>query len=231
VNGASFQSGASPGSWITITGANLASTSRTWTAAEIVNGVLPTQLDGIAVTINGKPAFVYYISPGQLNVQAPSDTAAGPVLVTVKGPSGTSATATAQLQFTQPAFFLWDGRYPVATRTDFSYVGPRGLFSDATSTPAKPGDTVILWGTGFGPTSPGTPAGQVVSGAPAVGGVTVTIGGQPAQVYGAALAPGSAGLYQIAIQVPASVPDGDQPVIAQVSGASSPAGVFLTVLH
>jgi uncharacterized protein (TIGR03437 family) len=59
--------------------------------------------------------------------------------------------------------------------------------------------------------------------------VTVTIGNLPATVIGAALAPGSAGLYQIAVRVPASVADGDQPVVAQVSGIQSPANALLGI--
>ena len=70
----------------------------------------------------------------------------------------------------------------------------------------------------------------MVSGGPyVVNGVTVTVGGIGAQVYGVALASGMAGLYQVAIEVPASLPDGDYPVIAGVSGQQSPSTVILTV--
>jgi uncharacterized protein (TIGR03437 family) len=50
-------------------------------------------------------------------------------------------------------------------------------------------------------------------------------------VYGAALAPGFAGLYQVAIQVPASLPDGDWPIVATVGGVSSATGVLVSVQH
>ena len=59
--------------------------------------------------------------------------------------------------------------------------------------------------------------------------VTIKLGTADAQVFGAALSPGFAGLYQIAIQVPASLADGDYPIKATVSGASSPDGVILSV--
>ena len=58
---------------------------------------------------------------------------------------------------------------------------------------------------------------------------SVTVGGLPAQVVGAALSPGSAGLYQIVIVLPNAVADGDQAVVAQAGGVSSPAGVFITI--
>ncbi|HEX3879925.1 MAG TPA: hypothetical protein VHW24_23240, partial [Bryobacteraceae bacterium] len=95
----------------------------------------------------------------------------------------------------------------------------------------KPGDVIILWGTGFGPTNPAAPDGMQVpstatySTAP----VSVMIGGQAAIVYGAALAPGFAGLYQVAIQIPASLANGDYPVIATVGGQKSPSTTLITV--
>ena len=97
---------------------------------------------------------------------------------------------------------------------------------------AKPGDVVILWATGFGPTSPAAPIGVGVPGDKAYSTATlpaVLIGNAPAVVYGAALAPGSVGLYQIAIQVPPSLGDGDWPVQAMSGGVTSPAGAMLTV--
>jgi uncharacterized protein (TIGR03437 family) len=59
--------------------------------------------------------------------------------------------------------------------------------------------------------------------------VTVTVGDIPAQVYGAALAPGFAALYQVAIQIPTRSPDGDLPVVATINGAQSPVSTVITV--
>jgi uncharacterized protein (TIGR03437 family) len=230
VNGASYRPGIAAGSWITIQGANLSNTgARTWRADEIVNGALPTQLDGVSVTVNGKPAFVEYIGPTQINAQAPSDAGIGEasVVVTVNGVA--SDAAATQILSTSPAFFLWNGKYAVATRQDYSYIGPPSLFPGAT-TPAKPGDVVILWGTGFGPTVPAQPAGVQVSGAAYLANApAVNVGGFSAQVVGAALAPGAAGLYQIAIVLPDSLPDGDLEVVALADGEPSPSGVFITI--
>ena len=96
--------------------------------------------------------------------------------------------------------------------------------------PAKPGDTLILWGTGFGPTTPAAPVGQD----PVAGvlyytadTVTVTVGGINANVIYSVLS-GYAGLYQIAIQVP-SIPKGDQPIVATVGGVSSPSTTLITI--
>ena len=229
VSGASYQAGIAANSWITIYGTNLSPVTDIWTNA-VVNGNLPQSLDGVRVSVGGQPAYVEYISPGQINVLAPN-VAPGNVEVTVSGPNGTSTPAAAVAQAAQPAFFQW-GNYAVATRPDYSLAVKNGTFS-VTTVPAKPGDSIILWGTGFGPTNPAAPPGVVVPSSTSylTGTVTVTVGGVAASVYGsaAALTSGDAGLYQVAIQIPATLADGDYPVIATVAGAESPSTVLITV--
>jgi uncharacterized protein (TIGR03437 family) len=231
VNGASFQPGLTPNAWVTITGNNLASTTDTWDKA-IVNNQLPNTLDGVSVSIGGQPAYVYFISQKQINVVAPN-VAVGPVQVTVTNNGSSSAAVTANSAQYGPAFFLWASKYPVATRQDGSLAVKNGTFS-TTTVAAKPGDVLILWGTGFGLANPVAPVGvplpsdKLYSTASPV---SVTINGAQVQVFGAALAPGFAALYQVAIQVPSDTPDGDYPIVATVNGAQSPTGVVLTVQH
>jgi uncharacterized protein (TIGR03437 family) len=231
VNAAGFQPGLVANSWVTIQGTNLAPQTDDWSHS-IVNGALPISLDGVSVTMGGKPAYVYYISPGQLNVLAP-DIAGGPMTVTVTPPGGTSASFTTTTSLYGPAFFLWPGSQVVATRQDYSYAVKAGAFAGATTVAAKPGE-VILWGTGFGPTFPAAPVGASVPGSggySTTSAPTVTINSTPAIVYGAALAPGSAGLYQIAIQVPSTLADGNWPIRASIGGVTSPTGVVLSIAH
>ena len=230
VSGASFQPGIVPGSWVTIKGTNLSPvTSDTWDKA-IVNGNLPTTLDGVTVSMGSKDAFVYFISPGQINVQAP-DIGTGTVPVTVKTPGGTSLAVTANVVAQAPAFFQWPGSQAVATRnSDGSLAVKAGTFAGATTAAAKPGDVLILWGTGFGPTTPPVAAGIQVSADKLYSvAVTVKLGTVDAQVFGAALSPGYAGLYQIAIQVPANMADGDYALKATAGGVTSSDGVILSV--
>ncbi len=229
LNGASFQPGIAPNSWFTISGTNLAPKIDTW-ANEIVNGKLPTSLDGVSVTVGGDPAYVYYISPTQINAVAPN-LEAGAAQVIVTNSSGVSSPASTVVQTARPAFFQW-GNYAVATRQDYSLAVKNGTFPGTTTTPAKPGDVIILWGTGFGPTSPAAPEGAEVPSTTTYNSantVSVTLGGKTATVYGAALAPGYAGLYQVAIQIPAALSNGDYPVIATVSNAQSPSATLITV--
>jgi uncharacterized protein (TIGR03437 family) len=271
VNAASSDSTIAAGSWVTITGSNLATNSRSLGADEIVNGALPTQLDGVSVAIDGNPAYVSNISPTQITVQAPSDDSLGPVSVTVNNDSLTSDPFVAQLQPVSPAFYVWPGGYSVATKANCGPIGPAGLFAGVTgpptqaggvvtlwgmglgatdpsadctvvcpmglfdgvsAEPAAPGDVIVLWGTGFGPTSPPAPSGQEAPDGQIESVVNlpaVAIGGLPAQVVSATLTPGQAGLYQIAVQVPAGLADGDQPVTVQINGIQSSAVVLIRV--
>ena len=232
VNAASFQPGVVANSWVTIQGTNLAPQMDDWSNS-IVNGALPTSLDGVSVTIGGKAAYMYYLLPGQLNVLAP-DVPAGPVTVTVTTPGGTGASFATTASIYGPAFFSWPGSQVVATRQDYSYAVKAGTFAGATTLAAKPGEVIILWATGFGPTMPPAPVGfsvPVSGGYPTASAPTVTVNNTPAIVYGAALAPGSAGLYQIAIQVPNTLADGDWPIQASIGGALSPTGIVLSIAH
>ena len=229
VNAASLAAGVTANSWITILGTNLAPKTDDWSSA-VVNGQLPTSLDGVSVSVGGMPAYVYFISPGQINALAP-DVAPGPVTVTVTTPNGASAPVSATAGVYGPAFFPWPGNQAVATRPDYSFVAKPGTFPGAATTAAKPGEAIILWGTGFGPTTPAAKPGATTPGDRVYSTVTlpaVTLGSTPLQVLGAALTPGSAGLYQIAVQLP-MVTDGTYPIQASIGGVQSPASAMITI--
>src|SRR5580698_11401474 len=70
-----------PNTWLEVDGLNLskAGDSRSWLPSDFVNGQMPTILDGVSVTVNGKNAFVYYISPTQVNILTPPDAMQGTV--------------------------------------------------------------------------------------------------------------------------------------------------------
>ena len=229
VNGASFQAGIAPNSWVTIRGTNLSSQIDVWDKA-IVAGSLPTTLDNVIVTIGGRPVYVEYISATQINVLTPADLATGVLPVVVGTPVGASTAFSVLSSTYMPAFFSWPDNQPVATHSDFTWAAKAGTFTGASTIPAKPGEVIILWGTGLGPTSPTAPIGVQVSGGPysTISVPTITILASNATVYGAALAPGYAGLYQLAFQIPADFPDGDYPINGNVGGVPF-APVVITV--
>ena len=229
---ATSNAGVVAGSWVTIVGENFSTATRQWRSDDFVNGRLPTTLEGVSVTINGKPAAIAYVSPTQLNVQAPDDTATGNVAVMVKNAAGESTPRTVNLQAFSPALFAFSpqqSRYAASVAPDGSYLGPPALFGTALTTRrARPGETILLFGTGFGPTNPAVPAGQEFSGAARLANdVRITIGGMAADVSFAGLS--GVGLYQFNVVVPPAVPDGDQAVVATINGVQSPAGIFLAV--
>lgn len=115
-NGATWGAAITSGSWVAILGSGLAGTTRIWRDADIVNGALPTSLEGTQVKINGKAAFVYYASPTQVNVLAPDDDAVGAVPVEVVTDSGRAQASTVLVSFS-PGFFAYQqegGKYAIA---------------------------------------------------------------------------------------------------------------------
>jgi uncharacterized protein (TIGR03437 family) len=228
---ASFRTVISPGSWVAIFGSNLAPTTRTWRGDEIVNGKLPTSLDGVTVMIDNKPAAISFISPGQINVQVPDDNGAGSVPVAVTT-GGTTVSTSAILQPAAPGFFQYDPanrKYVAGQHADFSILAPAGLFQGATSSPAKPGEVVILYGTGFGAAGPDDRSGEVVTTPRSLDPtqLTVLIGGVQAQVQFAGVT--QAGVCQLNVKVPDGLPDGDATVVAQIGGQQTQDNAFIAV--
>ncbi|MGC9946019.1 MAG: TIGR03118 family protein [Bryobacteraceae bacterium] len=227
INGASFQPGIAPNTWVSIKGGNLSGTTRVWDSDDFVNGALPTDIDSVSVAVNGTYAYVEYVSPGQLNVLLPVGTAVGQATLQTYNFGLASAAVTVQVQAVAPAFFLQsDEKHIVATHPDGSLVGPTSTTTGAT--PAAPGETITLYGTGFGVTNPAAPEGKLITTTlPLVTLPTVTIGAIDSQVAFGGLI--SVGLDQINVTVPASAPSGDVPVVAMVGTTASPGGAVIAV--
>jgi uncharacterized protein (TIGR03437 family) len=222
-NSASGAAGVVADSFVSIYGSGFTTIPSDNWGNSVVNGQLPNQLDGVSVSIGGLPAYVSYISPTQINVQAP-DVPVGNTTVTVTSANVTSSPFSSTVQLIAPALFPWPNNQPVATHTDFSIAAANGTFSGQTTVPAKPGEIIILWGTGFGPTMPAVPAGQEPgnnAGANLTNPVSVTLDGTGIQVLSNVLS-GYAGEYQIAVQLPASTANGNHQLVVTSNGVSSP---------
>ncbi len=143
-----------PGSWIEIYGSNLAVDARSWGGTDFKGTAAPTSLDGTSVSVAGVPAYVDYISAGQVNAQVPSGIPAGTRQVTVTTASGSSAPYAIQVNNLQPgllALSVAGTQYVEATLTDGkTYIFPPASVSGLTSRQAKPGETISLYGIGFG---------------------------------------------------------------------------------
>jgi len=229
VNGASLLPGLSSGSWVTVKGSNLSVTTRTWGPADIVNGKLPTSLDGTGVTFNGQPGYVYYVSPTQINVVAPP-MAAGAVQVQVFSNWGMSQVVTVQAGVVSPGLFLilQNQRYVLALHADGTIVGNPSAIPGVNCSPAAPGETITITGTGFGPTRPPEPPGMVVTKpAPLGEPVTFTVGGVQAALSSAIVH--DVGDVTFTLVVPTSLKAGDAAVIATVGGVQSQSGVMITI--
>ena len=220
------------GEWISIYGTNLAGAATVW------NGDFPLSLGGTSVLIDGKPAYLWFVSPTQLNVQVPTDATIGPVQVTVTTAGGT-ATSTVTMAQIAPMFDLLDSKHVAAIilRSDgsgaygsgsYDVLGPTGTSLGYPTVAAKAGDTVELFGVGFGPTKPAVPAGGPFSGsAPATSSVNLVINGQTITPTYAGET--SAGLFQINLTIPPGLGTGDVSLQAIVGGIQTPTGVVMTL--
>ena len=222
VNGASFQPGIVSGSWVSIFGSNFTSARRDWEGL-INNGVFPTEIEGVRVNINNKPAAIHFISPGQINVQVPDDTATGIVNVEVITAGGRT-TATANLEQIRPGLFAAQvdtRRYVSATISQPGGAIFIGNPADLPGTrPARPGEIIELWGTGFGATQEARPAGRIVTSAsPVTATVRVRVGGVEITPEFAGIV--GAGLYQVNIRVPETLANGSHSVSIIVGGVES----------
>jgi uncharacterized protein (TIGR03437 family) len=221
-----------PGAWTSIYGNNLATDASTW------NADFPLSLLGTTVTIDSRAAYLWYVSPTQINLQAPDDTATGSVSVVVTTPSGTSSSTVTLGRF-GPSLSLLDGKHAAAIilRSDgsgaygggtYDIAGPTGTSLGYKTVPARAGDALEFFGVGFGPTNPTVPAGKVFLGsAPTTNTVQLLINGTAVSPSYSGLT--SAGLYQFNAVLPAGPGTGDVSLQASVGGFLSPSGVVLSL--
>lgn len=220
------------GEWISIYGTNLANATVQW------NGDFPTSLGGTTVEIDGKPAYLLFVSSGQINLQVPDDMATGTVSVVVHTASG-SATATVTLSQFAPSFLLLDTKHVagIILRKDgsgaygggtYDILGPTGDSLGFPTVAAAPGDNVVLFSTGFGPTTPSVPAGAPYSGAATLNNaVSLYVGDVIVKTTFAGIA--SAGMVQLNLRIPYGLGTGDVPLQAMVGGVLSQRGVVISL--
>jgi uncharacterized protein (TIGR03437 family) len=226
VNGASFTAALAPNTIGTVFGTNLAWETRTLSPSDIIGGVMPTTLGNVRVFFNGWPAYLYYVSPTQINFLVPSDLLPFPFdfIVARQGTRGPIVSVT--LQAAAPAMFQFATGAVIATHPDGSLVS-----SDA---PAVAGGFVTLWADGLGGTNPQLEDGALPLNLPLqwltqMDQFAVLINGaalDPTAILYAGVAPGYAGLYQVNVHLPADLPANSE-IRLGVAGTLSPPGLFL----
>ena len=218
VNAATFLDGPiAPGSLLSIFGTDLAATAE-GARLDPVTGRVADLLGGVSVRFNGAPAPLLFVSSGQVNVQAPADLPLGQVVVTLDRDGVRSGPAVVEAVPAAPGLFAHPAGGALALHPDGSLNGPEN--------PAPRGSFVSLFGVGAGAVSPALESGELAAPAPLSlvdSSVAATVGGLPAQVTFAGMAPGFAGLLQVNIRIPEDAPVGDAtPLLVRIGGAAAP---------
>lgn len=215
---------AAPGSYLEIYGQNFADVTRGWEGSDFTAaGRAPTSLEGVSVTVGGQRAFVNFVSPNQVNVQVPSTVALNttlPLVLTARGQ--VSQTIPIQIKARQGGL-LAPASYKVGDR-QFVYAARANGEATSPTNGVSGGETIILYGSGFGAVSPFAFdfAGQIVPAAyelPSNARVEVKIGGQIATSRYQGLIPGLVGVYQFNIDVPMGLDAGPQRLEVTQAGA------------
>ncbi len=226
-----------PGDWIEIYGSNLAQGTSTWSGGNFNGNTAPISLNGTSVTIGGAQAFVEYADPGHVNVQVPSNVATGSQQLVVTTQAGSSAPYAVTVNATEPgllappSFNSGATQYVVALFSDgTTYVLPPAGIPGVASRRAQPGDVITLYGVGFGPVTPSTPAGQIVQQVNSLAStMQVFFGGTAGTLTYDGLAPGAVGLYQFNVIVP-NVPANDAtPLTFTLGGVPGTQTLFIAI--
>jgi len=198
VNAASSVSGVAAGAFETIYGVNLAGGQ----PPSAVNSEWFIQTGGVSVLLNGSALPLLYVSDTQINFYVPQSAPQGSAALTVVIPSGVRASTTVNVVPVQPGIF------------------PGGVLHAGTGVSAltsavHAGDYIEIYCTGLGNTQTmGSLQETVLT-------PIVFIGATPAQPVYSGLAPGSLGLYQVNVQVPAGIAPGIEPLLMSVDLAHS----------
>ncbi len=211
-NGASFKSSFAPGSILSVFGSQLSPAIQSASSVP-----LPTSASGVAVLVNGVVAPLYYVAPGQLNVQIPYETTANGTAVLSVNNNGQVSTQSFQVAAAAPGIFTTPTGALVPTAT------------------AVPGQELAFYITGAGAVSPAIATGAAPAASTALADLpapvqktTVTIGGATANIDFIGIPSGLAGVVQINVQIPTGIAVGVQPVVVTVGGvASAPATVSI----
>lgn len=228
---------AATGSFLEIYGSNFSAATRGWSGEDFSEGRAPTSLEGVTVAVGGKPAFVNYVSPNQVNVQVPAGVVLGSAVSVVVSYGGQSSSTvripikeTAGGLLAPPNFLVGGKQYAAPFHATTGQLVSNGSVPDVPAAPAMPGETLTFYGTGFGPIAGGEVAGNIAVGETSLATTVEFIFGDiPAQSTYSGLAPGYVGLYQFNVKVPTAVPAGDVALTVLVGGSPIAQKLFVPI--
>jgi uncharacterized protein (TIGR03437 family) len=210
---APFTAGIAPGEFIALNGTGLAPDG-----LPVTNSIpFPTQVGPVQVMINGVAAPIYYATPTLIEAIVPYETTGTTAQIQVINNGTASNTVTTFVSLTAPGVFTQNQNglgYGSIQHSDYSLV--------TSSSPAQPGETLIVYLTGLGGVNPAVadgaaaPSGSLIS---TTNTITASIGGQAATVSFAGLTPGSVALDQVNVVVPTAATTGDN--LLAISGPDS----------
>ncbi|HYM06062.1 MAG TPA: hypothetical protein VEU11_05835 [Terriglobales bacterium] len=191
-------------------------------------GLVDTQLAGTRVLFNGTPAPIVYALSNQVAAIVPYEVTGPIAQLVVQYQGQASSVFGVPAASSAPALFTLDS----TGKGQAAAVNQNGSINTP-STPAPIGSTISLYATGEGQTSPSGVDGKLGTDPlphPVLP-LSVTIGGQTAQVQYEGGAPGEvAGVMQVNVQIPSGIQPGNAvPVVLKVGNASSPSGVTIAV--
>jgi uncharacterized protein (TIGR03437 family) len=228
VNASDYSPGPfAPNSMLTIFGSNLAlGTPVGLTEQNVIDGNLPFELASVTVYIDFIRVPLLYVSSTQINLLVPTNQEAGDVQLWVVRQSFTGPRVTITLVNAAPALFPSPDNFAAAQDFNTNYA------MVTAAAPAQPGDLIVLYATGLGPTQPLPETGEI----PETGGLInatlqVLLNGNaidPKTMFYAGMAPGFAGLYQINFYLPNPCPPNPQIQLA-IGPQVSAQGIMLAV--
>jgi uncharacterized protein (TIGR03437 family) len=182
---------------------------------------LPTALGESCLTVNGVAVPVLFVSGQQINGQLPFNVD-GNAQMTLRTPGGISDNFNFSILPAAPSIFRSGAAGPETGLATITRADNGELVTP--TNPVHPGDSIVIWATGLGRTSPAIDSGMPAPADPLPSAIiqpNIQLGGVALDVQYAGLVPGSVGLYQINAAVPRSVPLGLSIPLVIAQGGSS----------
>jgi len=183
-------------------------------------GKLAKTLEHVSVRVGGQVLPLFFVSPGQINVQLPSNLVDGEHTLTVHFEGKPEASETFTVARNAPGLFsTGEGKAAIAVATH-----QNGSLISAHS-PARHGEVVTLYGTGLGPYHPAPADGVAVPSTtkyPLADAVKLMNGKQQASALWAGAAPAKIGVAVVQIKIDETFPHGaNASVKVQINNAES----------